>query len=95
MVEKFHHRRGGLVVDFPETDDCVACTRHLESSLQTEHPFAAGNFAQAGIACREDDELGAVQWTAGRYDDARSLLDDLLFGDEYAEYLTIPAYELL
>ena len=37
------------------------------------------------------DELGAVAWAAGRYDDARDLLDDLLFGDDYAEYLTIPA----
>ncbi len=41
------------------------------------------------------DELGGVAWAAGRYDDARNLLDDLLFGDDYAEYLTIPAYELL
>ncbi len=36
-----------------------------------------------------------MAWAAGRYDDARNLLDDLLFGDDYAEYLTIPAYELL
>jgi malate synthase len=41
------------------------------------------------------DELGEVGWSAGRYDDARTLLDELLFGAEYPEYLTIPAYELL
>ena len=39
--------------------------------------------------------LGADKWAAGRYADAKELLRTLTLGDEYPEFLTIPAYELL
>jgi malate synthase len=39
--------------------------------------------------------LGADGWAAGRYDDAAKLFDQLITSDEYVEFLTLPAYELL
>ena len=39
--------------------------------------------------------LGADKWAAGRYDDAKELLRTLTLSDDYPEFLTIPAYELL
>lgn len=40
------------------------------------------------------DELGEA-WPRGRYAEARVLLEAALFTDQYPEFLTIPAYELL
>jgi malate synthase len=39
--------------------------------------------------------LGPERWDAGRYDDARDLLRSLTLTDDYPEFLTIPAYDLL
>lgn len=39
--------------------------------------------------------LSADQWAAGRYDDAKDLLRTLTFTDDFPEFLTIPAYDLL
>jgi malate synthase len=39
--------------------------------------------------------LGADGWAAGRYDDAAKLFERLTTSDEYVEFLTLPAYELL
>ncbi|MDG2027299.1 MAG: malate synthase A [Acidimicrobiales bacterium] len=39
--------------------------------------------------------LDPAQWEAGRYDEARDLLRALITTDDYPEFLTIPAYELL
>ena len=39
--------------------------------------------------------LDPATWAHGRYDEARTLLRDLVTTDDYPEFLTIPAYELL
>ncbi len=39
--------------------------------------------------------LGPDKWAAGRYADAKELLRTLTLGDDYPEFLTIPAYEFL
>jgi len=50
----------------------------------------------------EDEELARVRqaigdaaYAAGRFDDARRVLEQVALDDAYAEFLTIPAYELL
>ncbi len=40
------------------------------------------------------DELDQ-RWTTGPFGEACELLDALTFTDEFAEFLTIPAYEIL
>ena len=39
--------------------------------------------------------LGAEQWTTGRYDEACRLFRELALSDEFAEFLTLTAYDLL
>jgi malate synthase len=40
-------------------------------------------------------ELGETAWTAGRYEEAAKLFDDITTSDHYVEFLTLPGYELL
>ena len=40
-------------------------------------------------------EVGEEAWTAGNYERAASLLDDLILQPEFTEFLTLPAYEAL
>ena len=43
-----------------------------------------------------DDELGKLRRFEGdRFDDARALVDRLVLADEFEEFLTLPAYELV
>ena len=45
-----------------------------------------------------EEELGRLKGGAGedsRLDDAAALLDGLVLGDEFVEFLTLPAYEEL
>ncbi len=39
--------------------------------------------------------VGPEGWGAGRYDEAARLFEQLIAGDEYVEFLTLPGYELL
>jgi malate synthase len=39
--------------------------------------------------------LGEAAWRGGRYEDAAALFEELILGDEYVEFLTLPAYERL
>ena len=39
--------------------------------------------------------LGEAGWKAGRYEEAARLFDRLVSADDYAEFLTLPGYELL
>ena len=41
------------------------------------------------------EEVGADTWTAGRFDEAASLMRDLCLQDDFAEFLTLGAYERL
>ena len=41
------------------------------------------------------NELGAEQWTTGRYDEAGHLFRGLALSDQFAEFLTLTAYDLL
>jgi malate synthase len=40
-------------------------------------------------------EIGAVAFENGRFDEAVKLFDGLIFNEEFAEFLTLPGYELL
>ncbi len=39
--------------------------------------------------------LGAERFAAGRFEDARRLFEHVALGDEFVEFLTLPAYELI
>ena len=39
--------------------------------------------------------LGEDGWAAGRYEEAARLFEDLVFSDDFVEFLTLPGYELL
>ncbi|HEX6936325.1 MAG TPA: malate synthase A, partial [Actinomycetes bacterium] len=47
-----------------------------------------------------DEEMGSIResvgdeaFAKGRWEDARSLFTDMALADDYAEFLTLPAYE--
>jgi len=40
-------------------------------------------------------ELGKAGWSAGRYEEAAKLFDRITTDDNYVEFLTLPAYELI
>ena len=40
-------------------------------------------------------EIGAARWTAGKYEEAAAMLDRLTADEEFAEFLTLPAYEAI
>ena len=49
-----------------------------------------------------DEELAAIRGTigdeafdAGRFDDARELFEQVALADDFADFLTLPAYELI
>jgi malate synthase len=39
------------------------------------------------------DEVGDEAFGAGRWDDARALYREMALSDDYADFLTLPAYE--
>jgi malate synthase len=39
--------------------------------------------------------LGHDGWSAGKYEDAARLFEEITTRDEYTEFLTLPAYELI
>ncbi len=41
------------------------------------------------------DSMDAGAWTAGRYDDARTVFEQVALADDFVEFLTLPAYEIL
>ncbi|RMH79369.1 MAG: malate synthase A [Actinomyces sp.] len=41
------------------------------------------------------DALDAEAWRAGRYDDARRVFEQVALADDFVEFLTLPAYEIL
>jgi malate synthase len=50
----------------------------------------------------EDEELAAIReargeqgWAASRFDDARKLFERVALADDFADFLTLPAYELI
>ena len=50
----------------------------------------------------EDEELAALRaargeqaWAAGRFDDARKLFERVALADDFVDFLTVPAYELI
>jgi malate synthase len=46
-----------------------------------------------------EEEMAAIAsakgdaFTSGRWDDARALFTEMALGDEYNDFLTVPAYE--
>jgi malate synthase len=40
-------------------------------------------------------ELLGADYPAGRYEDAAKIFADLVYSDHFAEFLTLPAYELV
>jgi malate synthase len=50
----------------------------------------------------EDEELTALRadrgepaWASSRFDDARTLFERVALADDFADFLTVPAYELI
>jgi malate synthase len=41
------------------------------------------------------EELGEATYTAGRFEEARSLFEAVALADEFPEFLTLPGYEIL
>ena len=39
--------------------------------------------------------LGEAGWNAGKYEQAAKMFEDLSLADEFVEFLTLPAYELI
>jgi malate synthase len=39
--------------------------------------------------------LGEEGWAAGRYEEAARLFEELVFSDDFVEFLTLPGYERL
>jgi malate synthase len=62
-----------------------------------------GTVVTADLVGRIEDEelarirqaLGDQAWTAGRFDDARKLFERVALADDFADFLTVPAYELI
>ncbi|HLL65020.1 MAG TPA: malate synthase A [Micromonosporaceae bacterium] len=62
-----------------------------------------GETVTADLVTRiEDEELAAIRarigdeaFRAGRFDDARSLFEQVALADEFVDFLTLPAYELI
>jgi malate synthase len=40
-------------------------------------------------------EIGAQAFAGGRFDEAVELFDRLILNDDFAEFLTLPGYELI
>ena len=41
------------------------------------------------------DEVGDEAWEQGRPEETRRIFEQVALGDEFPEFLTLPAYELL
>ena len=41
------------------------------------------------------DEIGQADYDAGRYADARALFEKVALGEEFVDFLTLPAYEVM
>jgi len=50
-----------------------------------------------GVVARQldavHDEIGADAFTAGRWDEARAIFEQVAIGDDFVDFLTLPAYE--
>jgi malate synthase len=70
---------------------------HHHATLDDGAPLTADGFRRA-----LDDEMAALRaslpserWSAGRFDEARSLFERLSTAPSFEEFLTLPAYEIL
>ncbi|HET6728652.1 MAG TPA: hypothetical protein VFG96_04490 [Jiangellaceae bacterium] len=41
------------------------------------------------------DEIGEQAYAAARFDDARALFEQVALADDFVDFLTLPAYELI
>ena len=64
-------------------DDGRAVTRPLVQQLVAEE-FG-----------RVRDEVGPARFAQGRFEDARALFEQVATSDDLADFLTLPAYEIL
>lgn len=65
--------------------------------LDSGEKMTANFFKKALAAEREvvKGEVGEARWTSGRFDEASELLENLCLQDDFAEFLTLGAYERL
>jgi malate synthase len=71
----------------------------IHNGVRLEH----GELVTSELVYRiEDEELAAIRsrigeaaYAAGRFDDARKLFERVALADDFADFLTIPAYELI
>ena len=68
-----------------------AATAEISRS-QTWQWLHQGRFARDRIAQIVEEEVGKLEG-GGRLDDARELFEQVALGDEFVDFLTIPAYD--
>jgi malate synthase len=90
-------RGSGAVAIFNLMED--AATAEIARSQVWQWLHNAVSLADGRTVTRElveqviDEELAKVRTAEGRWDDARDLFTEMALSDEYAEFLTLPAYE--
>ncbi len=65
----------------------------MQSGIMIDAPYLQEQFAR--ILARLKVVTGAKDWQQSRIDDAAKIMRDLVFVDDFEEFLTIPAYELI
>ena len=71
--------------------------------VKTGAPLVGGGAVTADLVRRIEDEelqkirerIGDEAFSAGRFEDARKVFDQVALSDEFVEFLTLPAYKLL
>ena len=97
--------RGSVAVDHTMIDASAAefSRAQLWQWIRHEAELSNGQILTPEICLALiDDEAAAIRaevgdpgWTTGRYEEARRLFKRLVLSDEFAEFLTLPAYELI
>ena len=76
-----------------------ACLRHLDGHVVTEDDVKVDEALYRRIADEElarlEASVGADAFAAGHYAQARQLLDQLVLAPTCADFLTVPAYQLI
>ena len=77
--------------DLPLAGLAVGAQRRRRSPTATGHPRAGRADRRRGD--RGDRARSARRFDGGRWDDARALFNEVALADDFADFLTLPAYE--